>query len=344
MEANVIKFLKDIKSTDGVVIIFNNDVDGISSCAIIKKYLQTLDVDPYIVAQPMPPDKNLLRRVQTGAPNKVILLDMNIDQMPQLIAKMKSFADILIIDHHIVFNNLNSTSVVHHNPRIDDPKVYQSTTYLAYKVVSKIMDITDDLWVAATGAVADYDLNWSQDVMKEAQKKWNMKVFHKVAAMLESARVTRLKTCEQIVNLMIETSNPDEIMADKALLKAYNEINADIDTTIADAEANAEHVGNVILYNINSKYHINSIVSTKLSEKWHSKLLIIWSKAGKSVSGSVRNQDKNIDANKVLRAAAKEIRGSSAGGHEAAAGFTVPAENWDEFRKNVIEIVQKMDK
>jgi alanyl-tRNA synthetase len=231
--------------------------------------------------------------------------------------------------------------VVHHNPRIDDPKIYQSATYLAYKVVSKIMDITDDLWVAATGAVADYDLTWSGDVMDEAKKKWGMEVFHKVAAMLESARVTKIKTCEQIVNLMIESPGPDEILEDQSLLKAYNEINADIEVTVADAEATAEHIGDVILYNINSKYHINSIVSTKLSEKWHDKLLIIWSKSGKSVSGSVRNQDKNIDANKVLRAAAREIRGASAGGHEAAAGFTVPAEDWDTFRKNVIEIVQK---
>lgn len=343
MEEKVIRFLKALKPTDGVVVIFNNDVDGMASCAIVKRYLSSLGIDPYIISQPMPPDRNLLRRVQTGAPNKVILLDMAIDQQPQLVGRMKAFADVLIIDHHIISNNLNSSSVVHYNPRFRNPKVYQSTTYLAYKVISRLADISDMLWVAATGAVADYELRWSEDVMKEAQKKWEPATFHRLAAMLESARVAHAKSCEQIVDVILNSKGPEQILQSEDFVKAYTGIQAEIDSTLADAVANAEKAGDVIFYNIRAKYNIKSVVSTKLSEKWPDNLVVIWEreKGGKTVSASVRNQNKNINANKVLRQAAAGIKGTSAGGHEAAGGATMPAERWEEFKQRLIEIVQK---
>ncbi len=344
MEEKVTKFLKALKPTDGVVIIFNNDDDGMCSCAIVKKHLLSLGIDPYIISQPMPPDKNLLRRVQTGAPNKIIILDMAIDEMPQLIGKMKSFADVLIIDHHVVRNNLNSNSVVYYNPRLKNPKMYQSTTYLAYKIISKMADISDMLWVAAVGAVADYDLRWSEDVMKEAQKKWDMKTFQRLAAMIDSARITHSKSCEQIVDVIINSKSPEQILQSEDFLQSYNDIESEIAAVTADAIAGAEKAGDVVFYNIKAKYNIKSVISTKLSEKWPDKLLVIWEKTGNRVSMSVRNQNKNIDANKVIRSAVKDIRGASGGGHEAAAGATMPAEEWDNFKRTLIEIVEKRQK
>jgi single-stranded DNA-specific DHH superfamily exonuclease len=344
MEEKAIKFLKALKPTDGVVIIFNNDDDGMCSCAIVKKYLLSIGVDPYIISQPMPPDKNLLRRVQTGAPNRIILLDMAIDEMPQLVGKMKSFADVLIVDHHVIRNNLNSASVVHYNPRLKSPKIYQSTTYLAYKMVSKIMDISDMLWVAATGAVADYDLRWSEDVMKEAQKVWDMKTFQRLAAMLDSARLTHSKSCEQIVDVVLNSKSPEQILQSKDFLQSYNDIESEINAVVSDAFANAEKSGEIVFYNIKAKYNIKSVISTKLSEKWPDKLVIIWEKTGNRISMSVRNQNKNIDANKVIRAAVKGIKGASGGGHEAAAGGTMPAESWEEFKRNLMEAVEKRQK
>ena len=59
-------FLNNIKSNDDVVIVFNNDADGICSCALIKKLLSKKSVkEPYIISQPMPTDKNLIKKIQT---------------------------------------------------------------------------------------------------------------------------------------------------------------------------------------------------------------------------------------------------------------------------------------
>ena len=41
-----------------------------------------------------------------------------------------------------------------------------------------------------------------------------------------------------------------------------------------------------------------------------------------------------------MQRAAKEV-GGSGGGHEAAAGATIPADEWDHFKRILIKIVNK---
>ncbi len=336
-----VSFLKDIKPKDGVVVVYNNDVDGMSSCAIIKKFLGSIGNDPYIISQPMPPDKNLIRRIQTGIPQKIIFLDMAIDQQPVVIKKLAGIADILIIDHHKISQNLNGKKVVHYNPRFKDTKIYQSTSYCAWKIVSDIMDISDIIWIAATGAVADYDLTWSKDLMKEAEKKYELSQFNKLAAMIESVRVIKTMTCDQLVDVMLHSKGPEPIIKSGDFIEAYQKIENEIESVMADAQVNSERHGDVIFYNIHSQYNLKSVISTKLSEKWEDKLVVIYEKIGSHMNASVRNQKKNIGADRVLRQAIRGIKGGSAGGHDAAGGATLPATDWDIFKAALLAAVEK---
>src|SRR3990167_6044817 len=92
-----VEFLKELKENEDVIIIFNNDADGITSCAMTMKYLATKKIKPYIISQPMPPDKNLMRRIQLSLPKKVIFLDMAIDQESSIVKKLKGFSNILVV-------------------------------------------------------------------------------------------------------------------------------------------------------------------------------------------------------------------------------------------------------
>ena len=341
---SAIAFLKAIKPTDGVVVVFNNDADGISSCVLVKKWLAQLGVEPYIIAQPMPPDKNLIRRIQTGLPNKIMFLDMAIDQQPTVIQKLKGVADILIIDHHIISRDMSRQGVVHYNPRFEDPRRYQSTSYCAYKIISKLMPLGDWLWVAVLGAVADYDLSYSQDLVKEAQKKWSLDVFNKIAAMIESVRVTKLMSCEQIVELINNSKSPEQLLETGDFRQAYEKIESETAAVLLDAEASSERVGDIVFYCMKSKYNIKSSVSTKLSEKWPDKLIVVYEHMGKYVNASVRNQAKKISVDRVLRLAARDIKGCSAGGHEAAGGAQMLEKDWPDFKQKLIEIVERMKK
>ena len=118
-EDRTVEFLRNIKKTDNVVIIFNNDGDGICSCVLINKLLEKKGVEPYIISQPMPPDKFLQKRIQTTVPTKIIFLDMAMDQQPQIVKRFAGICDILIVDHHTIARDMNSHAIVHYNPRFE---------------------------------------------------------------------------------------------------------------------------------------------------------------------------------------------------------------------------------
>jgi len=338
---SAITFLKNIKPTDGVVVVFHNDGDGISSCTLIKKWLAHIGVDPYIISQPMPPDKNLIRRIQTGLPDKIIFVDLAIDQQPTVLKKLKGIASILIIDHHIISHDMSEEGISHYNPRFEEPRRYQSASYITYKIISRLMDVSEWLWVAALGAVSDYDLSASQDLIKEAQKLWTIEMFNKIAAMVESMRATKLMSADQMVALVNNSKEPKQLLEAPDFRQSYEKIQTELEATLLDAQASAEKVGDIVFYKIKSKYNLKSPVSTKLSEKWPEKFIVVYEQIDKYINASVRNQAKRLNVDKILRAAARSIRGCSAGGHEAAGAAQMLEKDWPEFKQNLIQTVDR---
>lgn len=342
MSADAVNFLKNIKPKDDLVIIFNNDADGICSCVMVSKLLN-LERKPFIIAQPMPTDKYLLRKIQTTIPTKIIFLDLAIDQQQSVLKKISGLCDILIIDHHQIFKNMNSKTIVHYNPRFDNPKVYQSTAYLVYKLCSKITGFSDNLWIAAVGMIGDYNLSDSQDIVKEVKEKYAVKdittsIFRKIADIISAAKASKALTCEQMVNFIEGMKGPEEFLEGNKFMDAYMRTENEIMSIMQDAEKSSEKVGNIIFYRIKSLFNLASPISTKLSEKYPDKFVAIYEISGNKVKVSARNQSGKFNVAKIMQTALKDIKGS-AGGHHAAAGATLEEKDWVLFRDKLIEIV-----
>lgn len=346
---DAVNFLKNIKKTDGVVIVFNNDGDGICSCALIMSYLEREGhKKPYIITQPMPMDKNLIQRIKTTVPNKIIFLDLVVDQQEDVAKRVKGFGDILIIDHHQIQKNLNSKTMVHFNPRFTDSKVYTSTTYNAYKICSELTDMSDLLWLAAVGIISDYALEDSEDLVKEIKKTYDVGELYpsflgRIADMIFSTRATKEMSCEQMVEFFLKVKDPkklEEVEGHGKLIRSYHIIDEELKAIMTDALANTEKDGRLVLYKIQSKYNLDSIISTKLSERHLDKLLLVYSRNGPKYKVSARNQKKNINAGEVMKKACEGID-AKGGGHEAAAGATVNEKDWDKFLEKVRELANK---
>jgi len=348
-EKEAIDFLKGIKSTDETVIVFNNDGDGICSCSLIVKLFEKLGLrKPYLISQPMPMDKNLVNRIKTTIPNKIIFLDLVVDQQEDVVKKLRGFSDILIIDHHVAKKNLNNKNVIYFNPRITKPSVYRSTSYCAYKVCNQIIDMKEWLWIAAVGIVSDYNLEDSKDIVDDAKEKLGVKDLYdsfigRIADMISASRATAALSCEQIVELFTNIKDPKELEETEngqRLAEAYKIIQNEVALILEDIKVSAEKMGNVVLYNVKSKYNLSSPISTKVSELYKDKLILIYNKTGSRYKISARNQSKNINAGKIMSLAAKGLK-ASGGGHEAAAGATVDEKDWQKFKENVIRLVNK---
>lgn len=344
-----VDFLKNISEKDDVVVVFNNDGDGICSCVLLNKFLaKTGRKKPYIINQPMPMDKNIIQRIQTTVPHKIIFLDIAADQQQGILKKLGGICDILIVDHHQVFKDMTGKNIVHYNPRMEKHDVYQSTSYCVYKICSKLEDMSEALWIAGIGMVSDYNLNDSKDLVREIKEKYNLDEplygtkLGRIADMISSTRATNALSCEQMVDVF-ETASFESFEetehADK-MIEAAEIINNEMLALLHDSEEHAEKIGKIVFYNIKSKFNLGSALSTKISEGYQKNLVIIWERTGNRIKVSSRNQAKNINAGRVLQKAASSV-GGSGGGHEAAAGATISAENWDKFKELLVKLVNK---
>ena len=340
-----VNFLKNIKPSDDVVIIFNNDADGICSCALVEKLFEkTGKKKPYIIPQPMPMDKNLIQRIKTSLPTKIIFLDLAADQQESLLKKVKSICDLLLIDHHQVTKNMNSSGIIHYNPRFKNPKIYQSTSYLVYKICSEITNMSENLWIAAIGMIADYELTDSKDIIEEINKRYSIEdpyesVFSKIGDMISATRSTKSMSCEEITDLMVRSRDPDDfIKSDDRLLNSYKEIANEIAAVVLDAEKGSERTGKVILYNIKSKYNLRSSISSELSKRHPNKIVIVYQEVSNRIKVSARSQGE-YDIGKLFQEATAGFD-ASAGGHENAAGATVEKKDWDAFKEKLTSLLE----
>jgi len=344
------RFLKSVTSKDSIIIVFNNDADGLCSCVLIEKYLKGMGCkDSLKISQPMPPEDNLIRKIQTTVPTKIIFLDMAIDQDQVLMKKIGGLCDILIIDHHQITKNMNGRNIVHLNPRLDKQDIYQSTTYLAYKLIEILMDPAQWLWIASVGMIADYNLDDSQDVVGLIRKKYGITSsnlyeshFGRLADMISSAKATKKLSMEELADLFMNIEDPfnlDGVKNSDKLIEAYKDVENELVRIKSEFESRAEKKGDIVYYNFNSKYNLRSPVSTILSERYRNKIVVVYEKVGSWIDVSVRNQTKRYNVGMLLKKSAEGL-GASAGGHEAAAGAKVPEKNWKAFRENLEELAQ----
>ncbi len=347
---NASDFLRRINSKDNVVIIYNNDADGICSCILVKKLLEkTAKNVPYAISQPMPTEKNLIRKIQTTLPTKIIFLDLAIDQQQDVLKRLGKLCDILIIDHHQITKNMNSSTVVHYNPRFKNQKLYQSAAYASYKICTDVTDMSEHLWIAAVGMIGDYNLEDSQDLVKLVKEKYRIQeeklydsYLGRVADMISAARATRELTCEQMVEILGRAKTPEDlekVEGSEKMLESFKAVENEMIAIEQDVAANAENIGSFVLYNLKSRYSLGSSVATRLSEKFMKKILIIYSKEKSKIHISARNQKGIFDVAGILKKAAHGLN-ASAGGHDRAAGATVEEKDWQVFKERLAELAK----
>lgn len=342
---NAIEFLKNIKKNDEIIIVFHNDADGICSAVLLNKYLNSISKDAFVISQPMPMDKNLFRKIQTTLPTKIIFLDLAADQQNNIIKNLSNLADILVIDHHQISRKMDSARIVHYNPRFKNPKIYQSASYLVYKICSGLIDMEEYLWIAAIGIVGDYNLEDSEDLVEEIKKKYSIKDLHdslfaKIADMISAAKATKSLSCEELFSFIDKIKDPKdfhEIKNSEKLVESFQKMDNELVEVMLDAEKNSERVDNIIFYNLKTSYNLRAEVAKKLSERFPGKLVLVYQKGGSKVRISARGQ--NLDVGRILQKSSRNLK-ASAGGHEQAAGATLNEKDWETFRENLIEAMK----
>ncbi len=351
-------FIYDVKSSDKVAILHHTDPDGITSAVIINKILskqRNKEIDLRINQKPdeLFITENTFKKLKQKKINKLIITDLSVDQYKdKLISKVEEFAEILILDHHKLYNDLNSKKIVHIKPQMIkkniDPSRY-STSKLAYDLCSEIDCVEELDWIAAIGMIGDQVITKWKPFMNKVFKRYGIKnkkdVFDttigKVTETIfftEAYDINKIKECYEIINHAKSFKEISKSKLNNYRKKVEKEIDYWKNNVIRFAEIYPKH--EIIFDYIKPRYSIKSAISSVISNKYPNKTIIIAQDMKSDfVQLSVRRMDKKIAVNELLERALKNFKGASGGGHINSAGGRIRKKDLYRFMDSIKDIM-----
>ncbi len=349
-------WLKAMESLKSILIVYHRDSDGVCASVILEKMLKKLGKKSIttIACDPSTPAVTfeLMQKIIKINPNYLIFADMAVDQDPNqlIILKQKIGCSTIVIDHHPPSNDLNMIDIAHINPRFANNSYYFPASYVVYKIGEKIFDVSDFSWIAMIGIIGDHAVETCQDFVKaftrangnfgETQKILEQTKFGHASEIIMAARAIDSVSGDGIEtsrNILNNSLGIDKFTASKTLDEWYQITQQDIDNATDGFEKKSElhSGGKIAVYKIQTPYKIESIVASKISEKYPRMSIMVCRDAGNKIACSLRNQ-KTADLSKIVKMSLVGLRQSVGGGHPQAAGVLVDKKEWDAFKANII--------
>lgn len=349
-------WLKAMESLKSVLIVYHRDSDGVCASVLLEKILKKLGKKSVtsIACDPSTPAVTfeLMQKIIKINPNYLLFVDMAVDQDPNqlIILKQKIGCSTIVIDHHPPSNDLNMIDIAHINPRFADSSCYFPASYVVYKIGEKIFDVSDLSWISMIGVIGDKGIDNCKDLVKastrangnfgETQKTLEQTKFGHASEMIMAARAMEsvggdgIETSRSILNNSLGIG---KFVASRTLDEWYQITQQGIDEAVENFEKKSElhSGGKIAIYKINTPYKIESIVASKISEKYPRTSIMVCRDAGNKIACSLRNQ-KTADLSKIVKMSLVGLRQSVGGGHPQAAGVLVDKKEWDAFKSNVI--------
>ncbi|OGI12271.1 hypothetical protein A3K64_03020 [Candidatus Micrarchaeota archaeon RBG_16_36_9] len=348
-----VDFIKNIN--EKTMIIFDNDGDGIGSAAIFAKTFKTifgkypefaLKTDDYSFIS----EKIFRKRKKLDF---IVTMDIPFDEKPEYILKFAKKSKVLIIDHHQVHENMNRyTNIVHINPeffKTEIPSYKYCVSKLVYDIISKICNIESLDWLAGIGILNDKCEDVWKEFMENIYKKYNitqaeLKIVNDIIT--SGYHYSGLKGASKGYEACLEAKSPRDILESKTinskrLKKFYDAIEKEINNILLSWRKKAEIFNDkkLIILKINSKFLLNSPISTSISMEKPDYTVVVAGKRGNAMHISLRRQDKKINCGKLAADATNNLKNAKGGGHVPAAGASIMSKDWEIFRKRVLEML-----
>jgi oligoribonuclease NrnB/cAMP/cGMP phosphodiesterase (DHH superfamily) len=363
MFKQAIDFIKNCKGK--TVIIYDTDGDGIGAAAILAKTLKRL-FKKYPKAIPGHHDlcyitKNNYDEISKQKADRIIIVDIAVDQKPEYILKLAKKHKILIIDHHQAHENMNKLkNIIHVNPyfwksRIS-PYKYASSK-IVFDICSEIINIEDLDWLAGLGIINDFVGKTWKDFLDKIYKKYpylkgkNLYSFDNKLGYINNLITagyyySKIRGGKIGYETCLKAKSPLNIIKLKTnsarkLKKMYDEIEREIQDTMKNWRKNAEIIENkkLIILELNTKFSIQSPVSTKISIQVPNYTVIVIKKEANKTYISFRRQDGKVDCGELATITTKNLENASGGGHIPAAGGNIMTKDWNKFKENVIHFL-----
>ena len=346
-----------------VAIFHDADPDGTCSAVLLSLALlrfrgvpAQVHVSPYTGERFLPDE--VIEFLRKKRVTTLFTTDIALDEKPQQLLKVASFAQVVVIDHHKLYENVTSDKILLLKPQLlvegIEPSQYCSSK-LVYDLCGKDVDLADKAWIAAVGVISDMTAGSWKDFLENVfrvhrfstrnagvSSDWFRTRLGKISTLISSAEVYDPKNVDVCYDLLFQANDPREVLK-SSLVQFEREISAEIKKYLSRVKKDAEFFDaeELIYYDVRPRFNIKSPLCTLLSLKYSHKTVLLVSVVNKKVHVSARRQDKQVAVNDLLEAACRNFQDANAGGHIPAAGATFPTEYLSVFKENVLALLRK---
>ncbi len=353
------QFLKNITEEDRVAVFHHTDPDGVTSGVITSKGVEKLrnkKIDFRINQKSYEifVAESTMEELKKHNINKVITTDMALDQdvSENFIEKVAEFAEILVIDHHKIYRDLNSDRITIIKPDMIYENVNPSqycTAKFTYDIFSQLINMEELDWVSCIGIIGDCGYQTWQEFVESTMEKYNIPL-HKdpfrneigqIAEILSSTEAYDINKIKDAYYLVYNATSHKDLL-NSELVKYKEEIEKEIKlwrfSVNEKAEINEEL--SLIYYElINPKFPVKSNLCTFLSYDFPNKTVVILQETenDEQITISARRRDNKLEMNDLLEFATDGLEKAGGGGHKPAAGGRILKKDKQIFKERVIK-------
>ncbi|MCD6477563.1 MAG: DHH family phosphoesterase [Candidatus Aenigmarchaeota archaeon] len=344
------KALKFISLLENYSLVYHKDADGVCSAVLLSKVKNPTLSSPND-SNGIKISDSLMERLNELP--KAVFTDLPVDQMPYERIKVKT----LVIDHHIPTRDLNNyDNFIHLNPRFKMPNAYLPASYLVYRILEKkYKNIKKYSWIAGVGVVGDRGTNSCRDLIDvierdypellikdkyNPKKMWSSELGFFSKLIDSSKGVKGIRGIMKSYEIFLNAEKPEDIK-NTELMNYYRRFQRELENLIMDFRYHSEFFPetNAYMYRIESKYNIESTLSTVLSEKNPDAAIFVY-RIKNGLHISARCQTGRINVADVLRNLSEGI--GSGGGHPQAAAASIRKEHANRFLERLRNYLEGM--
>jgi single-stranded DNA-specific DHH superfamily exonuclease len=348
-------WIKALNKDDKIALLHHTDPDGVSAAVIMNKVVERIRGRPVQLRLNQKSEELFItdatyRKIQAKKINKVIIVDMSVDQPKDgILEKIQKFADVLVIDHHKLYRDMNLIIKPQMFSKID-PASY-CCSKLCYDLCKKLVDISDLDWIASLGIIGDCAYDQWKGFIHRVSTKYRIRItknvlLSKLGKITELLFFTEAYSTKKI-GLCFDTLNNAQSYKDvlDSPLRRYKKF---VKAEIEYWQNNVRRLAKVypkqdlIFDFIKPQYPIKAAISTIMSYKYPHKTVIIAQDMNKGfIQLSARRRDKKIAVNTLLEKATQHLKGAKGGGHATSAGGVLRTKDLYAFKENVLKLLSK---
>lgn len=348
-EKEIQDFRKYLDNAQNPLFFFDNDVDGLSSFLLLRRYCgkgKGVAVKTY-------PGLNSTynRKLHELNPDYIFILDKPFVAKEFIEEAKKLNMEIVWIDHHPV---TNEDSEIHYfNPLQGKPSTNEPVAYWAYKISGK----KEDLWISVLGCIADWFLpdfieefsKQNPEILplsktKDAAKALYETELGKVAKILSFALKDRTSNVIKMLKVLINIKNLHELIKGDsktgAILKRFKQIDKKYTQLLEKAKQIGKDMGAIrkrlLFFQYGGQFSLSGELANELQYNFSDKVVLVAYIKGAKANCSIRGK---IDIREILNRAMEGIEGTH-GGHEHACGASLSVEDLPKLKENMINLLK----